>query len=70
MVVDHIVALSLGGDNEPDNLCPSCTACNDAKSKAERAYLAKRFDPQDILFDPNLSPWINTARSYRPVQPM
>lgn len=46
-VVDHALALSLGGDNKRGNLVPACRACNDAKAKDERRFLTRGFDAQD-----------------------
>lgn len=39
--VDHIVALALGGTEDPDNLQPVCATCNDEKAAAEVRQLAK-----------------------------
>lgn len=60
-VIDHIIALSLGGSNDPANLAPSCTACNDAKSTAERRFLAKGYDVADVMRDPGLADWLARA---------
>ena len=35
-VVDHIVALAMGGSNERSNMQALCNPCHDEKSKAER----------------------------------
>lgn len=61
-VVDHIVALSLGGSNDPANLAPSCTDCNDAKATDEKRFLAKGYDLADVMRDPVMSDWITRAR--------
>jgi 5-methylcytosine-specific restriction protein A len=60
-VLDHIVALSLGGSNDPANLAPACKPCNDAKGKDERAYARKGYDLAMVRFDPALSVWFKLA---------
>lgn len=37
-IVDHIMALSLGGDSEDNNLTGACKDCNDKKRKLEQAW--------------------------------
>lgn len=61
-VLDHIIALSLGGTDDPANLAPACTDCNDAKSTAEKRFLAKSFDLADVMRDPVLGDWITRGR--------
>ena len=39
--VDHIVSLSSGGDNTPDNLAVACPDCNRAKSDKHPARFAQ-----------------------------
>lgn len=60
-VLDHIIALSLGGSNDPANLAPACKTCNDAKGKDERAYARKGYDLAMVRFDPALSVWFKLA---------
>jgi 5-methylcytosine-specific restriction protein A len=57
-VIDHIVALSLGGSNDPLNLTPACKGCNDAKAGDERAFTAKGYELEDIAFDPTMAAWL------------
>jgi hypothetical protein len=59
--VDHIIALAIGGTNDPVNLAPACSDCNDAKSTAEKRFLAKRYDLADVMRDPALAEWITRA---------
>lgn len=54
-VVDHIIALGIGGTNDPANLASACTDCNDAKSTAEKRFLAKGYDVVDVMRDPVLA---------------
>jgi len=60
-VVDHIVALALGGSNDPSNLAPACTDCNDAKSTDEKRFLAKRYNLADLMCNPAMADWIDRA---------
>lgn len=60
-VIDHIIALSLGGDNLPANLCPSCKDCNDAKAKDERRYTRAGYDLASLNFDPAMRDWLKRA---------
>jgi 5-methylcytosine-specific restriction endonuclease McrA len=60
-IVDHIVALSLGGSNDPANLAPACKSCNDAKAQDERRYLARGYDLASVRFDPALAVWFRLA---------
>ncbi|RMX06724.1 HNH endonuclease [Corticibacter populi] len=39
---DHIIPLEEGGADTDDNIQPLCSACHDAKSKAERARGVRR----------------------------
>lgn len=39
--VDHILAVSAGGDNERDNLAPSCDRCNQGKSDVPLEQVVK-----------------------------
>lgn len=36
--VDHIIALSQGGSNAPDNLCLACRPCNMERGNSGKAY--------------------------------
>jgi 5-methylcytosine-specific restriction endonuclease McrA len=51
MQIDHIVPLSAGGDNEPDNLQALCRPCHFAKSKkeAEEHEYVKLSDTQSFF---------------------
>jgi len=60
-VLDHIVALSLGGTNDLTNLAPACHGCNAEKAKAEQRFLARCLDPRDIMADVELGRWITCA---------
>ncbi|VWX51783.1 HNH endonuclease [Novosphingobium sp. 9U] len=60
-VLDHIVALSLGGANDPANLAPACQECNAEKAKAEQRFLARCLHPRDIMADVELGSWIRRA---------
>lgn len=60
-VLDHIVALALGGSNDPGNLAPACQRCNSEKAKAEQAFLAKGFDLADVRADHQLRDWFARA---------
>lgn len=64
-VLDHVVALALGGTDDPANLAPACTDCNDAKSTAEKRFLARGYDLADVTRDPDLGDWITRAREFR-----
>jgi 5-methylcytosine-specific restriction endonuclease McrA len=61
-VVDHVIALALGGSNDPENLAPACTDCNDAKSTDEKRFLARGYDLADVMRDPAMADWITRAR--------
>lgn len=62
-VTDHIVALSLGGDDREANLCPACGECNSAKAIVEQRFAASGYSMADIMLDPELSEWIKLASS-------
>jgi 5-methylcytosine-specific restriction protein A len=62
-VLDHIIALSLGGTNDPANLAPACTDCNDEKSTAEKRFLAMGYDFADVTRDPHLADWLARAEA-------
>jgi len=42
--IDHVIPVSQGGTNHPDNLVPACAACNYSKGSrlASRRYKTKR----------------------------
>lgn len=61
-VLDHIVALALGGSDDAANLAPACTDCNDAKSTDEKRFLARSYDLADLMRDPAMADWITRAR--------
>lgn len=61
-IVDHIVALSIGGSNSRDNLAPACRDCNAAKAVDEQRFLGRGYDPSDIERDPALGQWLKLAR--------
>jgi 5-methylcytosine-specific restriction protein A len=61
-IADHIVALSLGGSNDPANLAPACKACNDAKAIDERRYAARGYDLGSVAYDPAMSVWLRLAQ--------
>jgi 5-methylcytosine-specific restriction protein A len=60
-VLDHILALSLGGTDADDNLAPACKACNDAKAAIEMR--CQSYGP-DAVNDPELAEWIRLARNH------
>lgn len=61
-IVDHIVALSLGGSNLRDNLTGSCRSCNADKAIVEQRVGRMGWSPADALLDPELARWIAMAR--------
>lgn len=65
-IVDHILALSLGGSNDRPNLAPACQPCNSAKAKAEQAFLAKGYDLADVRADPALRHWFDRSEPLPP----
>lgn len=56
-ILDHIVALALGGANDPDNLAPAILDCNTEKARAEQSYLRAGHDVRFVASDPELSRW-------------
>lgn len=66
-IVDHVIALCLGGSNDPANLAPACRACNDAKAVIEARCVARGYDLASVRHDPELSDWITVGLliSYR-----
>ncbi|MDG2532058.1 HNH endonuclease signature motif containing protein [Sphingomonas sp. HITSZ_GF] len=61
VLVDHVVALSLGGTNDRDNLAPACHDCNAAKAVAEQRYIQRGYDLAFVHLDPELGEWIRLA---------
>ncbi|TKV42968.1 hypothetical protein A0U87_15210 [Sphingobium sp. MP9-4] len=61
-MVDHVVALALGGGNDAGNLAPACAPCNDSKGKVEARFLRRGFDIRDIMADLELADWIKRGR--------
>jgi 5-methylcytosine-specific restriction protein A len=62
-VIDHIVALALGGNNDAANLAPACVECNAAKGQVEQRFVARGYDMVDIMRDPDLAGWIKRSLS-------
>lgn len=61
-VLDHVLALSLGGTDDPANLCPACQSCNSAKAVDEQRFINRGYDPRDVHLDPTLADWFRLAR--------
>lgn len=57
-VLDHVVALSLNGTNDPGNLAPACQPCNSEKGALEQRYIRRGYDPAYAVHDPELGEWI------------
>lgn len=55
--VNHIVSLAIGGTNDPSSLAPVCRHCNDAKSTAEKRFIARGYDTIDVMRDTDLADW-------------
>ncbi len=51
LVIDHIIPLSLGGEDELDNLCAACYRCNEYKGARTHAR-----DPETGQFLPIFHP--------------
>ncbi|WP_405053174.1 HNH endonuclease [Sphingomonas sp. SORGH_AS_0870] len=64
-IIDHVVALSLGGSNGIANLAPACRACNDAKAIIEMRYAKRGHDITSISLDPELGEWLRRGTSSR-----
>ena len=62
ILVDHIVALSIGGTNDRSNLAPACKRCNDDKATAERRFISRGLGLDDVMRDAGLALWIRLAR--------
>ena len=61
VVLDHVLALSLGGDNHPRNLAPACRGCNDAKAVVEQRCQRAGYGPVEAQMDGELSKWLRLA---------
>ncbi|WP_097063743.1 HNH endonuclease [Sphingomonas guangdongensis] len=61
-VLDHVLALSLGGTNEPANLAPACRDCNARKGVDEQRYLQRGYDLAVVGQDAALREWMRKAR--------
>lgn len=61
-MIDHIIALVLGGSNDRANLAPACQSCNASKSVHEKRFIDRGYDVRDILADPQLADWIKRGR--------
>ena len=60
-ILDHVLALCLGGSNEPANLAPSCQPCNAAKGRIEQRLATLGYVAQDARLDPELWEWLRLA---------
>ncbi|WP_432215188.1 HNH endonuclease signature motif containing protein [Sphingobium yanoikuyae] len=60
-LIDHIVALSLGGSNDRSNLAPACADCNAAKGRVEQRFVSRGYDVADVMRDPELAGWTKKA---------
>lgn len=61
-ILDHILALSLGGTNDPANLCPACKPCNDAKALDERRCASRGYREREARMDPAMREWFRKAQ--------
>ncbi|MEG3092924.1 HNH endonuclease [Sphingomonas sp. PB1R3] len=62
-ILDHIIALSLGGTNDISNLAPACRTCNNAKAIIEARYAKRGYDIASVSLDPELGEWLRRAQS-------
>jgi 5-methylcytosine-specific restriction protein A len=60
-VLDHILALSLGGANEVTNYAPACTPCNALKAKVEQRLSRKGYSAVEARLDPELAGWLRAG---------
>lgn len=60
-LIDHIVALSLGGSNDRTNLAPACADCNAAKAIVEQRFIARGYEVRDVMLEPELAVWIKRS---------
>ena len=61
-MVDHIIALGLGGTKDAGNLVSACAPCNAAKAADEMRFLARGYNVADVVRDWALAAWIGRAR--------
>jgi len=61
-LIDHIVALSLGGSNDRFNLAPACVDCNAAKAAVEQRFVVRGYDVRDVRREPELAGWVKKAQ--------
>ncbi|RYG93583.1 MAG: HNH endonuclease, partial [Alphaproteobacteria bacterium] len=62
VMLDHSLALSLGGTNDESNLIASCAKCNSDKAKAEIAFIRRGHDPRDVYLDAGLRVWFDKVK--------
>ncbi|WP_313392781.1 HNH endonuclease [Sphingobium yanoikuyae] len=62
-LIDHIVALSVGGSNDRSNLAPACAYCNAAKAIVEQRFVARGYEVRDVMLEPELAGWIKKAQT-------
>lgn len=60
-ILDHILALALGGSNHPGNLAPACQPCNAAKGRIEQRLATQGYTARDAALDPELHEWLSLA---------
>jgi len=60
-ILDHVLALSLGGTNDLSNLCPACKRCNDAKALDERRCVRNGYGEREVRMDPAMREWLRKA---------
>ena len=54
--IEHIIPLSKGGTDEPDNLCLACSACNFAK-REHTTGIDDWSGQEAALFNPRIDKW-------------
>lgn len=62
-VIDHIIALALGGSNDAANLAPACVDCNASKGRVEQRFVSRGYDVVDVMQEPELAGWIKRSLS-------
>lgn len=60
-VLDHVLALALGGSNHPGNLAPACQPCNAAKGRIEQRLATQGYTGPDAALDPEMGEWMRLA---------